>query len=179
VDTVTGGSIGEPWREIMQEYAVEPVQQPDDFCEAFSLTAEAEHLQEMTRLFFCEDADNEESDPDARDSMADAAVDVEATASGLDLGAAQVQSAARSVAEEAARLQADTEAYTAYLLAGAARARAGTVSAQPERAGEAGSDPVLLEALEVAKEAERLQHLVVRLLARLADLARRRETSDE
>ena len=98
--------------------------------------------------------------------------------SGIDVCVSRVQSAALAVVTESRRLQIQTERYAAQLL-GSSTSGDDELEATPEdHAGVGGSYEKVLEALELAREAEQLQERLVRLLARILDHSDKDETHD-
>lgn len=159
----------------MHEYAVDSVKQENIFCEALSMTQEAERLQEMTLSCFGIEVDEADVDPDASDGEE---CDDEIGVSGIDVCVSRVQSAALAVVTESRRFQIQTERYAAQLL-GSSTSGDDELEATPEdRAGVGGSYEKVLEALELAREAEQLQERLVRLLARILHPSDKDETHD-
>lgn len=168
----------------MYENAVGPVGQEDPECEALSVIKEAERLQKITLVYFNIDAGDSEKEPPSPDQSTEDEVNqdedhAEEKTFNIGLCVARVQRAARSVVEEARRLQFETERYEALLLGGADSGTGGTASAPEEGAGAGNYHDVVQEALAVARETERLQKLVVHLLAGIIEPAVGGESEDD
>ena len=161
----------------MHEYAVDSIKQENIFCEALSMTQEAERLQEMTLVCFGIDVDEAEADPSAPDVSDGDECDDEIGVSGIDVCASRVRSAALAVVTESQRLQCEAERYAAQLL-GSSTSNADEFEAASESRADGGGYEKVLEALELAREAEQLQGRLVRLLARILDPSDKGETHD-
>jgi hypothetical protein len=189
----------------MCRYAVDQVDEEYMDSEAQSLIREAERLEKMTRVLLGIDIEVDELKPislnsrrevegndevDIMDNAEMATVSLDPPKGeerdeeedyGFDIvvSAAQVQSASRSVVEEARRLQFETERYTMQLMQGALRDASKPAPAQKDRASDSYYYNVIQEALAVAIEAEQLQEIVVRLLADVIEPAVSGKTNDD
>ena len=163
----------------MHEDAVDSVEKQRGYCEALSMTREAERLQEMTLIFYGIGSCDAEpgNEPPVLDGTS---IGEEEEVTVDDVAALRVQSAARAVGDEAARLQGETERYATELLAAAPGVKGGEPTSERSR-GRATEDGygVVIEAMAVVSEAQRLQSLVERLLARIAGTAGTERIDDD
>lgn len=188
----------------MCSYAVDQVDEEYSDSEAESLIREAERLEKMTRVLSGIDIDLDELKPVSlnskrgvegndkddildHDEIATVSLDPlkgrerdeEDDAFDIVVCAAQVQSASRSVVEEARKLQFETERYTMQLMQWALRDASKSAPVQKDRASDSYYYNIIQEALAVAIEAEQLQEIVVRLLADVIEPGVSGKTNDD
>ncbi|MGD8908710.1 MAG: hypothetical protein PVF13_02940 [Chromatiales bacterium] len=138
-------------------------------CEALFVIREAEDLEEMTLA--CDDidagaAETQSSPPTSSEENEDHNL---GDSLGMEFCVTQIQKAAQAVMEEARRLESEVERYVEQLLTRLTGDSTESSSTPQDLAPTVNGDEIVQEALAVMSEAERLQELVMRLYARIAE----------
>ena len=187
----------------MYKFATGQIEQVDTDAEVLSLIREAEHLEKVSLVCFDIDMfadeskpvspdtpgevesndegdilDNDEIEIDSPGSLKEEERDEEGDAFDIVACTAQVQSAALSVVDEACKLQSETERYTLQLIKGATGDPGESAPSQWDRTNDSNYD-IMRKALAVTREAERLQEIVVRLLADVIEADVSGKTNDD